>query len=43
VNEAKNAGQYSVEWNAPGMPSGIYFYRLTTENFSQIKKMLLIK
>jgi len=43
VNEAKNASQYSVEWNATGMPSGVYFYRLATENFSQVKRMLLIK
>ena len=43
VNEAKNAGQYSVKWDAPGMPSGIYFCRITTENFSQVKRMLLIK
>jgi hypothetical protein len=43
MNEKKSKGNYNVTWDASHMPSGIYFYRLTTENFSQIKKMLLIK
>lgn len=36
-------GNYSVVWNASELTSGIYFYRLTTENFTESKKMLLIK
>jgi photosystem II stability/assembly factor-like uncharacterized protein len=43
VNEELNAGTYSVEWNASGMPSGMYFYRIEIEEFSDIKKMILIK
>ena len=43
MNEDKPKGNYNVTWDASHMPSGIYFYRLTTENFSQVKRMLLIK
>jgi hypothetical protein len=43
MNEEKPKGNYNVTWDASHMPSGVYFYHLTTENFSQVKKMLLIK
>lgn len=43
VNEQKSPGNYKVEWNANGLPSGMYFYRLTTKDFTQTKKMLLLK
>ena len=47
VNEKQNAGSYSVDFNASlygsGLPSGIYFYKLVTEKFSETKKMILIK
>ena len=43
VNESLNPGTYEVNWNASQIPSGIYFYRLETDNFSETKKMLLIK
>jgi uncharacterized Ntn-hydrolase superfamily protein len=43
VNEKQNAGSYGVEWLARDLPSGIYYYRLNTENFSEAKQMLLIK
>ena len=39
----KNAGNYSINFNASALPSGIYFYRLEAGQFSQIKKMILIK
>ncbi len=38
-----NAGTHSVEFNGSGLPSGIYFYKLETDNFSQTKKMTLMK
>ncbi len=38
-----SAGSYSYKWNAAGMPSGIYFYKLQTENSTFIKKMMLVK
>jgi subtilisin-like proprotein convertase family protein len=43
VNEVQTSGLYSATWDASSMPSGIYFYRLQTNNFSQVKKMILVK
>jgi hypothetical protein len=43
VNEKLNAGSYETEWNANGMAGGVYFYRLETDDFSETKKILLIK
>ena len=37
------AGNYSIDFNAKGLPSGVYFYRLKTDHFYQVKKMQLIK
>jgi len=34
---------YEIEWNGSHYPSGVYFYRLVTEDYSETKKMLLIK
>lgn len=38
-----SAGSHSVEFNANDLPSGVYFYKLQVEGFSQVKKMLLVK
>ena len=43
VNEKQNPGSYSVDWDASNYPSGIYFYKLQMDNFSETKKMTLIK
>ena len=43
VDEVKNAGTFTQEWNAAGVPSGLYFYRLTSGNLVSTKKMLLVK
>jgi hypothetical protein len=43
VNEYKPAGNYSVHFNASKLTSGIYFYRLKAENFTETKKLLLLK
>jgi hypothetical protein len=43
VNEEKSAGTYEVNFDASGLPSGIYFYKLTTPDFIQTKKMILLK
>lgn len=43
VNQQKPAGKYNVEFNAGNIPSGIYIYTLSTENFKETKKMVLLK
>jgi len=43
VNEQLAPGTYETNWNASNYPSGVYFYKMLTENFSIFKKMLLIK
>lgn len=43
VNEKMNAGSYNADWDAANMPSGVYFYRITSGSFSSVKKMILVK
>ena len=44
VNEYKPAGTYAVEFNGSTLPSGVYFYRLQTDNgFTATKKLVLLK
>lgn len=40
---AHEAGMVTIEWDASSMASGIYFYRLNADNFSDTKKMVLLK
>ncbi|MCK5169015.1 MAG: T9SS type A sorting domain-containing protein [Bacteroidales bacterium] len=32
-----------MEFSAAGLPSGVYFYKLDAENYTQVKKMILMK
>ncbi len=43
INEEKQAGVYEVNFNAGDLSSGVYCYKLTTEKFSAMKKMLMLK
>ncbi len=48
INEEVEAGSYTLQWNGQDehgrtMPSGMYFYRLSTEMFSGTKKMMLLR
>jgi hypothetical protein len=43
VKEEKIAGSYEAEFDGSGLTSGIYYYKITAGEFSQTKKMVLIK
>ena len=43
VNQHLQPGTYEANWDASAFPSGIYYYRLETQNYSDTKKMVLIK
>ena len=43
VNENMKAGEYKVTWDASNYSSGIYFYKLTSGDFVESKKMILLK
>jgi len=43
VDRNLESGAYSVSWNAAGYPSGMYLYRLTTDNSAQTRKMVFAK
>jgi hypothetical protein len=43
VSGTQNAGGHTVEWMAHGAASGVYFYRLAVEGFSQTRKVILLK
>ena len=43
VNEVKTAGYYTVDFDASRLSSGIYFYKLSSGTYTNIKKMVLIK
>ncbi|MGE5806963.1 MAG: T9SS type A sorting domain-containing protein [Ignavibacteria bacterium] len=43
VNEELPAGSYKYQWNASGLASGVYFYRLQAGNFIDTRKLILMK
>jgi hypothetical protein len=43
VSEELGSGKYERSWNGEGFPSGVYFCRLQANNFSETKKILLLK
>jgi hypothetical protein len=43
VNEEKIAGNYSLEFNASSLPSGVYFYQLQAGDYTSVRKMILLK
>jgi len=43
VNEEKQSGTYNVEFNAEGLSSGVYYYKLTAGNYIFTKKMMVVK
>ncbi len=43
VNDEQSAGVYRVDFNAANLPSGMYFARITANEFTQVVKMTLLK
>lgn len=43
VNQNMNSGSYNYDFNASHLSSGVYFYRLETEGYSNVRKMILVK
>ena len=43
VDEKLNAGRYDVNWDGSSYPSGVYFYRLVTDEYVNVKRMVLLK
>lgn len=43
VNENLTAGSYELNWEASNYPSGVYFYKIESEEFRDVKRMILIK
>ena len=43
VNEVQEQGYHEIDFNAMNLTSGIYFYSLQAGDFTQTKKMILIK
>jgi hypothetical protein len=43
LNDILTPGSYKINWDASGLSSGVYFYKLQSGDFSEIKKMTLIK
>jgi hypothetical protein len=43
VNEKQKAGYYTIQYSGENTASGVYFYRLETQHYTETKKMLLLK
>ncbi len=43
VNQTQDAGRYTVRFDGATLSTGVYFYRLQVADFTQVKKMMLVK
>ncbi len=43
IHENKQAGSYIIEYNASDLPTGVYFYRINVNDFTDIRKMIIVK
>lgn len=43
IDKKLAAGKHEVEWNAEGLPSGVYFYRLQSEGFVETRRLVLLR
>jgi hypothetical protein len=43
ISQRQYAGEHKIKFDGSSFPSGVYFYKLETEKFSEVKKMILIR
>ena len=43
VNDHLPAGSYGVDWDASGVGSGVYYYRLTSGDFTETRRAVLVR
>ncbi|HMQ70631.1 MAG TPA: T9SS type A sorting domain-containing protein [Ignavibacteria bacterium] len=43
INENKVAGRYEVDFHGENLSSGVYYYKIESGDFSQVRKMILLK
>ncbi len=43
ISQELSAGNYTQQWNAEGLPSGVYFYRMQAGAFTETKKLVLLR
>ena len=43
VNADLKPGSYEISFDASGLSSGVYFYKISAGNFTDVKKMILVK
>ena len=43
VNENLQAGKHTITWDAGNLPSGVYYYKLQTEKFTETRKLMLTR
>ena len=43
VEEVLPSGRYTRNWNASGLPSGVYYYRLDAASYRETKKMIFLQ
>ena len=43
VNQKQTKGIHTIRWHAEGLEPGVYFYRMTSGNYSVVKRALIVK
>jgi hypothetical protein len=43
VNEPLSPASYVVDWDATNYPSGVYYYKITADGFTDTKKLVILK
>ncbi len=43
ISEVMQPGIYTISWDASGLPSGVYYYKIINRNFTETKKMILLR